>query len=215
MYKRQGIELSVYGDFWTTFSVKLRKDNASNIFNLADPIQYIAVKILKAYKNEIAHSWKQRNEKISYQFAITTPGEEVNESKVRLDVKKLAFKLFGKIEDDKDKLLAVLKLITNQPIASTSKLDWLQGVVQEHVDTNPKQFVDVVNDPQFDTKILIKRAVELGIIKKKGNKHETVDGLTLCNAGEASTFANTVRFLDNDKNQEVRLLLEARVDNAE
>lgn len=209
-----GIDLSIYGDFWKKFRVKLRKDNASNRFDLSDPTQYIAVKILEKYRQEIAHSWRERNDKVSYMFAITRDGEEVNETKQKLDTKKLAFKLFGKIEDDRDKLLGILKLLTNQPISQASKLDWLQGKVQEHVDVNPSGFVSTIQDPSFETKILIKKAIEVGVIKKKGNKYETVDGLELCNSKDTPTFANTVRFLDNDKNQEVRLLLEARVENA-
>ena len=209
-----GINLSVYGDFWASFSVMLRKDSASNKFDMSDPIGYISVKILEAYKDDIAPNWKARNDKMTYQFAITFPGEEVNENKLRLDVKKLAFKLFGKIEDDKEKLLGVLKLITNQPVSATSTMDWLQGTVQEHVDSNPANFVSILKDASFETRILIKRGIEVGVIKKKGNKHETIDGLDLCNPGQTSTFENTVKFLEQDKNQEVRLLLEARIDNA-
>lgn len=209
-----GQNLSVYGDFWSTFSVKLRKDNASNVFDLSDPVGFISIRILENYKNEIAHSWKERFDRISYQFAITRAGEEMNETKVKLDTKKLAFKLFGKIEDDRDKLLGVLKLLTNQPISSASKLEWLQGIVQGHVDVNPSGFVAIVQDPSFETKIMIKRAVEVGVIKKNGNKYETLDGLELSNPKEVPTFVNTVRYLDNDKNQEIRLLIEARIDNA-
>lgn len=208
-----GKDLSVYGDFWTTFKVKLYKDNASNKYDLSTPMGFIAIRILEQYTNDIAHKWSERNDKISYQFAITRAGEEINESKFKLDIKKEAFKLFGKIEDDTEKLFGVLKLLTNQPISRASSLDWLQGKVQEHVDTNPSGFINIVKDPSFVTKMMLHRGVELGVIKKSGNKYETVDGLELCNSGETATFNNTVRFLDDDKNQEVRLLLEARIEN--
>lgn len=210
-----GINLSVYGDFWTDYSVKLHKDNASNILDLSNPIEYISYKILSAYPDDIAPSWKERNDKVSYQFAITRPNEEVNETKLKLDVKKEAFKLFGKIEDDKEKLLGVLKLLTNQPISTASSLDWLQGKVQQHVDENPNGFINVVRDPNFETKMLINKAVENKVILKTGNKYQTPDGLELCHAGETPTYNNAVRFLNDDKNQEVRLLIEARIDNAE
>jgi|TARA_R110000822_G_scaffold152112_8_gene291349 hypothetical protein len=209
-----GKDLSVYGDFWVKFRVKLYKDNASNTYNLNDPMSYIAIKILENYPDDIAKSWKQRNDKISYQFAITRPGEEINEKKVRLDIKAEAFKIYGRMEHNKTLLLGALKLLTNQPISEASTLDWLQGRVQEIVDSTPAKFVSLVNDPSFETQILVKRGVEMKVIKKNGNKYETLDGLELCNSGETPTFANTVRFLDNDKNQEVRLLIEARIDNA-
>ena len=209
-----GKDLSVYGDFWTKFKVKLYKDNASNKFDLSDPMGFLAVRVLENYPNDIAHSWAQRNDKISYQFAITRPGEEINERKIKLDVKKEAFKLYGRMENNRTSLLGALKLLTNQPISKTSDLEWLQGKVEEIVDSTPEKFVQLVNDPSFETQILIKQGVEAGVIKKNGNKYETLDGLMLCKDGEVPTFANTVRFLDNDKNQEVRLLIEARIENA-
>ncbi len=212
--EKTGKDLSVYGDFWTNFKVKLFKSNASNVFNLSDPMGFISVRILEKYTNDIAHSWAERNDKISYQFAITRPGEEVNEKKIKLDVKFEAFKLYGRMEHDRTKLLGALKLLSNKPISDTSALDWLQGQVQEYVDKSPAKFVQLVNDPSFETQILLKRAVAVGVVKKNGNKYESLDGLELCKSGEAATFVNTVRFLDDDKNQDVRLLIEARIDNA-
>jgi len=209
-----GKDLSVYGDFWTTFRVKLYKDNAANTFDLSDPMGYISIKILENYPREIARTWAQRHDKISYQFAITRPGEEVNETKLKLDVKKEAWKLYGRMENNRTKLLGVLNLLSNQPISADSDLDWLQGKVEEYVDTSAPKFVQLVSDPSFETQILVKRGVEAGVIKKNGNKYETLDGLELSKPKEVATFANTVRYLDNDKNQEVRLLIEARIDNA-
>ena len=209
------INLSVYGDFWTNYKVKLHKDDASNVFDLSEPMHYLALKILENYPDEIAHSWDQRKDKPSYMFVITRPGEVTSERKMKLDTKKLAFKLFGKIEDNKNTLIGVLKLLTNQPISENSDIEWLQGQVQEYVDNNPTNFVNLVKDPSFETKLLINRAVTAGVIKKNGNKYGTVDGLELCNSKEQPTFNNAVRFLEDDKNQEVRLLIEARLDNTD
>ena len=206
------LNLSVYGDFFKTFSVALRKDDASNKFDLSNPIDFISYKILMACSNEIAQNWDARNDSPEFLFAITREDEVQNTKKKKLDVKKEAFKAYGRIEDDKEKLLSVLKLLTNQAIASTSKLVWIQGKVEEIVDNTPKSFLDVVNDSSFETKALINRGVESKIIIKEGNQYVTNDGLSLCEQGSIATFSNAVRFLDDDKNQEVRLLIQARID---
>ena len=209
-----GQNLSVYGDFWKKYTVPLRKDDASNIFDLSNPFEFISVRILENYPNEIAKTWKQRNDRVSIQFAITRPDELTNEKKAKLDVKKMAFKMFGKIEDDREYLAGILKLLANAPISKSAKLEWLQGNVQEHVDINPKRFVELMNDTNLETKLLINSAIEAGVIKKQGNKYTTIDGLELCEASETATLNNTIRFLGKDKNQEIRLLIEARVSNA-
>lgn len=210
--KLTGLNLSVYGDFWKDFSVTLRKEDASNVFDLSNPMDFISVRILESLtSSEIAPSWADRNVKATYQFAITRDDEELMEDKKKLDVKKEAFKFFGKIEDDKAKLIAVLKLLTNKPISPDTSLDWLQQKTMEYVDNNPKAFVNVVNDKAFHTKALINEGLEKNIIVKKSNKYATVDGLDLCNSGEVATFDNAVAFLDNPKNQEIRDLIEAKI----
>lgn len=208
-----GLNLSVYGDFWQTFYVSLFKDDASNKFDLSDELDYISYKILSACK-EIAPDWEARNLDQEYRFAITREGEVQDEKKKALDLKKEAFKAYGKIEDDKERLIAVLKLLSNKAIATTSKLKWIQGQVEEYVDEQPESFLKVVQDPHFETKALINRGVEAKVIIKEGNQYVTIDGLELCEPGAVPTFANAVNYLDDDKNQELRLLLEARIDKA-
>lgn len=206
-----GLNLSVYGDFWTTFRVALYKDDANNIFDLSNAMDYLAYKVLACLdKHDIAPSWGDRHKNLTYQFAITREGEEMQEDKKRYDFKKDAFKLYGKIEDDKDKLLAVLRLLTNKNISSDSKLDWLQHKVEEFIDTKPSAFVNVVNDKSFYTKMLIKTAIDKGVIIQNSNKYSTADGLELCNADEMPTFDNAVKYLDNPINQEVRDIIEAK-----
>lgn len=210
---RTGLKLSVYGDFWKSYYVSLFKDDASNKFDLSDEIDYINYKILSACP-EVAPDWESRNLNQEYRFAITREGEVQDEKKKLLDVKFEAVKHYGKIEENREKLIAVLKLLSNKAIAESSKLKWLQGQVQTYLDENPQGFLDVVTDPHFETKALINRGVEAKVIIKEGNQYHTIDGLELCNPGEVATFANAVNYLDDDKNQELRLLLEARIDKA-
>ncbi len=209
----RGVNLSVYSDYWRDFYVTLRKED--NTFDLNNPRDFIQYKILMALKDYIAPTWQQRNDKQSYQFVITEEGEEFRETKRKYDSKKEAFKLYGKVEDDKEQLIGILKLITNRPISNGSKLDWIQGQVEEFIDNSPSKFVELMKDSAFATKILINKGVELGVIERKSNKYSTVDGLSLCEADENPTFDNAVRYLDSPKNQEIRSLVEAKIKNAE
>lgn len=207
-----GRDLSVYGDFWETFTVALRKEDANNTFYLGEPEGYLAYALLRTLKDDIAPSWKERNNKSTYDFVIVRDGEVTNENKTKLDIKKNAFKAYGKIEDDRDKLIAVLKLHSNKPISKDSKIDWLQGKVEEFVDSNPSSFLDIVQDKDFDIKMIITNAVEAGIILRDGNKYSTIDGLDLAENGEINSYNNAVKYLSNPKHQEVLHLIQARLD---
>ena len=210
-----GLDLSVYGQFWNTYYVSLWKDDANNIFDLSNPMDYISIRILESLKNDIATSWNDRNKKQTYQFVITRADEEFKEKKAKFDTKKEAWKTYGKLEDDRDKLIGILKLLSNQPISVDSKLDWIQGKVEEYLDSMPSSFLEIVTDPSFDTKVLINKAIDAGYVIRKGNKLSTVDGLELSENGELASFDNAVRYLDAPKNQDVRSLMEARIENAD
>ena len=205
-----GLNLSVYGDFWTNFQVSLFKDDASNKFDLSNPMDYISIKVLEAWKDDIATEWKDRNKKQTYQFVITKDTDLDNEKKFKLDTKKEAFKLYGKIEDDREKLLGVLKLLSNKPISKDSKLKWIQGQVEEYVDTMPSRFLSVVEDDALETKMLINKAVDAGYIVRNGNKYSTVDGLELSENKQPASFDNAVAYLNNPKHQDVRDLIIAK-----
>ena len=209
--KLTGLNLSIYSDFWKEHSISLFKED--NLLDLSNPLDYISYKILLTYKNDICPKWSERNLKQTYEFVIVSGDEEINEKKVGFDAKKEAFKLYGKIEDDKDKLLGVLKLLTNKPISTDSTLNWLQTKVEEFIDSKPSLFVDLMKDSKFETKLLIQSAEEKGYVKKSGNKYSTVDGLDLCESGQIPTFENAIAYLDNPKHQDVRGIIEAKLLN--
>lgn len=208
--KKTGLDLSVYGDFWKNFKVSLYKSDTANKFYLGNPMDYIQYKILKAYKRTIAPDWVSRNDRLEYQFAITRIDEIEMEEKQELNAKKKAWKLYGKIEDNKEELIAVLKLVTNKPISKDSKLIWIQKKVEDIVDKEPNKFLNIINDKSFHTKKLINEAIDAGVIVRKSNRYETQDGLPLSYEGSIPTLDNAVEFLENSSNQEIRDIIEAK-----
>jgi len=204
-----GLDLSVYGDFWYDHQVSLYKDD--NLLNLSNPIDYISYKILTYLKNDIAPSWAERNLKQTYQFVITSADEELTEKKAGFDNKKEAFKLYGKIEEDKDKLIGILAILTNKPISKETTLKWIQTKVEQFIDEKPESFVILMKDKSLDTKFLINDAVEKGVIIKTGNKYSTNDGLDLCENSQIPTFENAIAYIDNPKHQDVRSFIEAKL----
>lgn len=102
-------------------------------------------------------------------------------------------------------------MLSNKPIAHNVKLDWLQSKIEDYIETEPKRFLEIVKDSGLHTKVLIHKGIELGVISKEGTRYSTEDGLSLHESGEVPTFNNTVAFLDNPRNQDIRSLLEAKI----
>lgn len=210
--ERTGMNLSVYGDFWADFHVALHKEDNANILDLSQPMDYIKYKILMSLtKVNIAPSWEDRNKNLDYEFAITREDETINYAKREFNIKSEAFKQYGKVEDDREILISILKLLTNRPISKDSTLSWVQAEVGAVVDSEPKRFLSVIEDSGFHTKVMIHKGIDNEYIFKTGNRYSTKDGLDLCEPGEIPTLENAVLFLDNPKNQDIRSLVEAKI----
>jgi hypothetical protein len=94
-------------------------------------------------------------------------------------------------------------------IPATATEDWLKREVLNIVDSNPKYFLEIVNHPQYDERIFVQEAIEAGAIIRKGEKRYTLD-----NGAELGDLTDTINYLLNPDNQEVKLRIKAKVDLA-
>lgn len=207
---KTGLDLSAYSEYWHTRYVNLYKQSSKNILNLDTESDYIAYKILLGNKEIIAPDWKSRNKKQTYQFAITRKDEVEYEDKKKLDVTKEAWKAYSKIEDNREMLLGVISILQDRQLSEDSKLDWIQGQVEKKVDSDPKRFLALINDPTFETQVLVKKGINKKALVVKNKQIYTEDGIKLAGKGEVASFTKAVRFLQDPKNQEIKDLIIAK-----
>lgn len=185
-----------------------------NRLNLADPEDFIKYKILLANKDLIAPDLQtlQDKPKATYRFVLVSDSETSMAAKSSINIKHQAWMEFGKISNNADVLKTVLEMITAKPVSKNTKLDYLQTEVGKCLEGDTKTFLQVVRDPLLTNKILIKKAVECGLISKKSDFYYLKsDKSPLCESGEDSTLTVAAKFLNAPKNQEMKLLLEAGV----
>lgn len=208
-----GVNLSIYSDFWKTQYVSLEK--LDTILDLSVPEDYLKYKILLAWDAVVAPSLQQYKleNKGTYQFYVTKDGEELKDRSKKLDLIKAAWKAYYKLEDNRDILISIIYLMTGKKLSENSTMNFINTEVETLVDTRTKDFLALVEDPNFETKTLIALAENVGIILKRNGKYETIDGLTLARQGEIASLPNAVSYLIDPKNQEVRDLIQARVSN--
>lgn len=208
-----GVNLSVYGEFWKDYYVRLGKTDLS--LDLSNPEDYLKYKLLLAWDQVVAPSLEAYNKtkRASYQFYMVKEGEEKKVLSKSLSVTKKAWKLYAKIEDNRDILISILNLLSGKKVSGNSSIDFIRTEVETLVNTRQKDFVAIMEDADFETKSLIALAENAGIIVKKSGRYETIDGLKLANQGENATLKNTVKFLNSPKNLEVVELIKARLEN--
>lgn len=211
--------LSVYkkqDNFWSDANpqginkVKLRKQD--NYLDLSVPEDYIRYKILLANKDFIAASPKilEDRPKATYQYVIIEKSEQISSAKRNMDITRECYMEFGKIENDIETLMTVVELLDGRTVSSNTSKEFLHTKIDTFIQSNPKAFLKVVKDEMLPTKVLIRRSINAGNIIKRGDYlYLKSDGRPLCGDNEDPVLSVAVKYLNNPKNQEIKLSLEA------
>lgn len=211
--------LSVYkkqNNFWSDANpqginkVKLRKQD--NYLDLSIPEDYIRYKILLANKDFVAPSLQTLEDrpKATYQYVVIAGSEQVSSAKRSMDITRECYMEFGKIENDIETLMTIVELLDGRNVAPNTSKDFLHTKIDKFIQSNPKGFLKTVKDETLPTKVLIRRSINAGNIVKRGDYlHLKSDGKPLCGDGEEPVLSVAVKFLNNPKNQSIKLGLEA------
>lgn len=209
--------LSVYNkkdNYWENYLIRLTKQDT--ILDLSDPEDYIKYKVLLANKDTIAPSMKTLREarKATYEYVIMEPNEEFSDSRNRVNNTMKCFEEFGAVKDNFDVLRCIIETIDGRPVANNTKIEFLQGKATDLISSNPKLFLDTITDPLLNTKIVIKKAVEAGLISKRGEYYYfREDGSPMCGPNEDPTFTVAAKYLSLPQNQELKFSIEAKLNN--
>lgn len=222
--KAMGLEynaLSIYkkkDNFWDDSNnqgigrVVLHKQG--NYLDLSIPEDYIKYKILLANKDYVASSLRELEErpKATYQFVIINEKAEAVQNLNRMDTIKRSYMEYGKIEDDFDTLRTVVELTEGRPISNKAKLDYLQGKINEYIQSNPRKFLNTIQDELLPAKVLIRKCVDAGLIGKRNDAYYLrADNTPLCEMNEVSTLNNAAKYISSVKRQELKFALEAKL----
>lgn len=210
--------LSVYkkqDNFWSDANpqginkVRLRKQD--NYLDLSVPEDYIRYKILLANKDFIAPSPQALEDrpKATYQYVIIEGSEQISSAKRNMDTTRECYMEFGKIENDVETLMTIVELLDGRNVAPNTSKEFLHTKIDSFIQSAPKRFLKVVKDETLATKVLIRRSVNAGNILKRGDYYYLKsDGTPLCGVNEEPVLSVAVQFLNNPKNQSIKLGLE-------
>lgn len=207
--------LSIYkkeNNFWANFRVRVTKQDT--YLDLSDPNDYIKYKVLRANVNEVADSLEtlQDKPKATYRFVLIREGESEKRESENMSTIMKCYVEYGRIKDDSDTLRCVIELLDKRPVAKNSKIEFLQGKINTLIQANPGLFYSTVTDPSLPAKVLIKKAVEEGIVSRRGDQYYLKsDNSPLCGNNEEPTLNMAAKYLSLPKNQELKLSIEAKL----
>lgn len=210
--KELGVDLNwskQENNFWKTDRrgrVILSKEGMS--LNLSLPLDMLKYLILLSNESAISPSYEDRHLKATYEFMMVDEAKVTTKKLEEANVKSQAYIKFAEVTNSKKATIGFIKSL-GRTIPATASEEWLKGEVLNIVDTNPKYFLEIVNHPQYDERIFVQEAVEAGAIIRKSDKRYTLD-----NGAELGELTDTINYLLNPDNQEVKLRIKAKIDLA-
>jgi len=204
--KEDGLSIHKTTDnFWDDINIMLCKEGT--VMDLSDPYDYINYKVLLTYTDLISPSITETLNKRTYKFEIVTANDENLKLQKHIDYKRKAYKLLEEIESSREQLAGILRIMTGKPVSTESNHDWLITQVGKEIDSDAKRFVEILEDDDYQIKLLIEKAIDEKKIYKERGLYKTSDGLELCYEGQIATLDNAVMFLKDSKNQDIKLLI--------
>lgn len=174
--------------------------------NLSRPLEMLKYLILLANTKKICPNYEDRFNKASYEFMLVDESKIITQRVSDAKIKADAYVKYAEISSNLKNLTNFIKSLGRSiPAAATE--DWLKGEVLTVLEANPNSFLEVVNHPQYKSRIFVQDAVESGSIIQKAKDRYTLD-----NGVELGDLTSTINYLEDPKNQEVKLKIKARID---
>ena len=165
--------LSPYNEeYWSDYRRGARLTNEGLILNP----NFLEDKIKLAWLSQhpsVAQSEDSKYDEPDYEFVITSQVQEAKVRNVKRNLLKVAYKKVGELslEEKTD----VLKLY-GKKIDKTTSPELIEDYIDTMIEDTPQTFLDIVEDPDFKTKILIKEAIQCKALVLEGSKYKLNGG---------------------------------------
>ncbi len=197
----------VRNEYLKGIAIEMPKHGLSLDTNVA--FDLLTEKILLAYDNVISPDSKSKKNKRSYRYVRLKENEETKIYLEEADLKKTVYKLLGKLEDSRERMIMYIlntKTRLNPKISTTD----LRKMVNVSADKDPKVFIKTLEDPLFTEKGLLNMAVILKVVEIKSGFYY-YDDVPLAFEGSVANLLNAATYLADKTNGDINLAISEKV----
>jgi len=201
-------------NFWTSKKAVVKLSDKTYQLDLSNPEDYIRYKILLSNRDLVAPDESSKFDKATYIYYITSEEERIDARVSKSKKIKRAYQQALALEESKTKLRDFLIVYGRRPADTLSK-DALIAEIDNIIEHDVDGFLATCDDPLFNEKLILLKAVRYGFVKKEGTKFLLPTGDMLCNKGESPTLVTAAKYIASPENQEILLTLTAKIEKKE
>ena len=185
----------------------VKMDKRGKYLNLNDTRDFVEFLVLRSNSHLIAHSWATRFDSGEFMFALVEDGEEIIDQVSNLEQEKKAFAYLDQIDSSTEKMTDFLYVfyLTKKEAKKPPRngtVDWLKAEVGKIIKSDLNIFLGILDDPDYNLKLLIQRSVDSGALHKDKHRY-TFPGAD----APVGNLEDLIAFLDDEKNQTERMKL--------
>lgn len=203
------MDLSPYSTYWATKfkTITARVPKEGTLLDLdrsaIDKVKFAFLKI----HTRVAQSYTDALENPMANWVITSAEKEAKSESTKIRLRMDAVKRLSEMGIQEQ--LDFLKVYEEgkYKVSKASTADFTLSTIGKIVESNPQDFLDLLNNPDFKTMSFLQDAVVSGIIKKSGPKYYIVGGDLIGN-----TFLDTVQNLQKPEYNEIKISLKSKLD---
>jgi hypothetical protein len=208
--------------YWTKFKVRIKKDpilmKIGEEYDLSIPQHVLAVKILR-FQDEIAKSAEEARVKNykHWKFVLVDEDYEKSITTRKINTEAEAWMYFGSIKDSLEKMEGFLRvyIFNNKVFADVPQdptTNFLMTEIEKIIKTDVKAFLQTANDPDYDIKLFIIRAIKLGAIEKNGVNSYCLPGEAKFNWVEFVEYVKRIKEIEDEDPSDLYKKIIARMD---
>jgi hypothetical protein len=196
-------------NFWRTDKrgrVTLTKEGVTLNLNLTmDMLRY---KILLSNENLVAPNYDVRKNKQTYEFMVVDQGKLVSRRVEEADLKSKAFSKYAEITTNLTSMISFIKALGRTVPANYTE-NWLKGEILTVLENSHSNFLSVVEDPNYELKIFIQNATEVGAIKRMNERRYVLD-----NGIELGDLYSVIQWISDPDHQETKMRIMSQIEMA-
>lgn len=197
--------------YWETKAAKVRLGKTDRVLDLSDPSDYLTYKILLTNSDEIAPTADEMLRKATYRYAIVEENYEINTKISKAQNMRAVYRKVDELTGSKRKMKDFL-LVYGKKVSETADVEFLEAEIVKIAEEKPKEFMQIVEDSNFETKALIMKGVMAGAIRKSNNRYYLKDGNPMNLSGSTNNLDGAVEFISAKQNQDTLLNIESAIE---